>query len=406
MKKRTKVLKGGQTVLFTVKTLSFISFTIVSIILSFYMFISFSDIWSEKILLGLLNLSLESFKVYSIIMYTTFFYFYKLEYTAIFNLKELRRKYVQHFIAYLLVASVSVIASLGFTLTVVDRYNTKKIMESNVSYIIEDKENLVKEYENQIKSYENQIQSINKIIESLPYDFVTRKQQLLSNVNDYILKKNDLSKQKTDILLEINELKIKEKAMRSGTSRSMFDIFGEILNIKTGYIMIIILGIASFLIELGAFYTAPTLVNIASHKDNKSPVPTPTPTREEIKIVPQEVKATGKYLPQQKQIETVKEEKKQKEESTPPIPKKISRLEQFIDKIYSPDHTILKSFNSIALSMGLSQEEFKGYERLLRSLRDPSGEPFFKINLQTKEVVPQIPIDYLKNYLRSKNLLD
>jgi len=256
-------LRGIQQVLnriFTVSTLfvifkylAFFGFTAISAILSVNMFSRLSNQPVERFALITVAITLEFFKIFSIVRGNT-----------LWRLK-LKAQATRAYAMYTILALVAIMASYGFTLTVVNR----NIQISNTSIVqtqIENSRSIQSQYAETLKSIEASIQANQARLAALPVDFTSAAQSL----NTTIAK---LQAQQADIQAKLaaekaNEATLSAQALEATktatTTTSMFKLMADgfkwlVPSLDENSLMLFLLLLISIIIELGIISTSPAI---------------------------------------------------------------------------------------------------------------------------------------------------
>lgn len=274
-----------------VKLFTFGIFIAVSSFLSINLFINLGSDMVEKIALVSVAVSLEGLKVYSIIMANRYL-------KAARNRKQesqwfhLFRTGIVLYILYGVVAFTSMAASLGYTLTVVDRVSEKSTTVSRDAEISNYQDTL-KNLEEQLKQNNALIKTNQESIVSLPADYITRKNEMQKTIERLQNKNSEILTLKTDVTLKIQAIKTSELSGKQTQKRTMYQLIGDVLSIPEKWVMFILLGIISILIELGIIATSSfeNVLDDSIHK-KEEPIQEVPPLREKRKYAKREKKNT------------------------------------------------------------------------------------------------------------------
>lgn len=224
--------------------------TLVSAYLSVNMFINLGADFLGKLVLGLVALALESTKVFSLL---------RIEYTM--HLREtskLVRMPWNSIVIYGFLATLSVVASLGFTLVTVDKQveSSKAVfvtVTADYTFDIEQKQASLALIDSQIQALQSQMKGINP-------DYATGSVKLSGEAQEVFSAREKL-------VAEISELKKAQLGAIIETSKSegnnvygMFVLMGAIIGITEKQVMTILLVLVSVLIEVSMIYTSPTII--------------------------------------------------------------------------------------------------------------------------------------------------
>lgn len=271
---------------------AFILLTLVSSYLSVNMLVGLGADLAGKITLGLTSIALESTKVFALL---------KLEYILYqrsrLDFKErsrIKRPWTSMLI-YAALASISIVASLGFTLVTVD-----KQVESSKAVFVSATEDYSFDIEQQLvalQQKDNQIAVMSKQSGAINADLATG----LVKLSDATTR---LASERQQIVEEIKRLRGLQNAAIVEVGKTeqtnvygMFVLMGNLAGgIPEKTVMTILLLLISVLLEMGMIYTSPT-INIAedalheiSHKLQPAPlaaVPTPKPLVKKIIEAPE-----------------------------------------------------------------------------------------------------------------------
>jgi hypothetical protein len=237
-----------------IKLVTFAIFIAVSSFLSINLFINLGSDTIEKIALVSVAVSLEGLKVYSIIMANRYL-------QAARRRKEdsqwfqLFRTGLVLYVLYGVVSFTSMAASLGYTLTVVDRVSEKSTTVSREAEVLNYQDTL-KNLEEQLKQNNALIKTNQESIVSLPADYITRKNEIQKTIERLQGKNSEILTSKTDVTLKIQAIKTTELEGKQTQKRTMYQLIGDVLSIPEKWVMFILLGIISILIEMGIIATS------------------------------------------------------------------------------------------------------------------------------------------------------
>ena len=224
--------------------------TLVSAYLSVNMFINLGADFLGKLVLGLVALALESTKVFSLL---------RIEYTMqLRETNKLVRMPWNSIVIYGFLATLSVVASLGFTLVTVDKQveSSKAVfvtVTADYTFDIEQKQASLALIDSQIQALQSQMKGINP-------DYATGSVKLSGEAQEVFSAREKL-------VTEISELKKAQQVAIIETSKSegnnvygMFVLMGAIIGITEKQVMTILLVLVSVLIEVSMIYTSPTII--------------------------------------------------------------------------------------------------------------------------------------------------
>ena len=263
----------------SIRNITFVILAVLSGFLSVNMFFQLGTTPLEKGVFVLVTIALEGLKIFTII-------------NANINWDEGKKiKGLTRYIAYAFIAIISIVASLGYTLTTINRVNESAKVSSN-SAIITSYEDQAKYYAGLKKSNEDSITANNKALQTLLSEynrtlptltdqkekdkltatyFANKKK--LEDANSGLQAKNDDYFQKqTEYETRARELRQKdvESAAFGKTSDSMFKLIGDRIGMSEQTTMFLILIIISIDIEVGIIFTAPHPTLDVKKKKKKS----------------------------------------------------------------------------------------------------------------------------------------
>lgn len=229
---------------------AFILLTIVSAYLSVNMFISLGADFIGKLVLGLVALALESTKVFSLL---------RIEYSMYLRAVKEKVKLPLNSIAiYFFLATLSVVASLGFTLVTVDKQveSSKAVFTTaadDYTFDIEQKQASLALIDSQILALQKQMGGINPDYATGSVKLSTEAQNLANKREALINEISSLKKQQREAVVAVAQ---SEKNNVYG----MFVLMGNAIGgMPEKTVMFILLFLISILIEVGMIYTSPTI---------------------------------------------------------------------------------------------------------------------------------------------------
>lgn len=235
------------------KYLAFISFTLISMFLSINMFMRLSPARLEQVVLVTIGGTFELFKVFSIVRGNT-----------LWRLK-LKKQAIRSWGMYAILALMSVLASYGFTLTVINR-SIQVNSISTTQLQIDSNLTAQKNYEDSIATLETSILTNQTRLASLPVDYVTAAKTLNETISKLQLSITDLQAKLEALRAEEVSLKTQalEIARVETTTSSMFKLIAEGLkwvlpNISETSLMLGLLLLISVLVEIGIISTSPAI---------------------------------------------------------------------------------------------------------------------------------------------------
>ncbi len=235
------------------KYLAFIGFSVVSILLSVNMFYRLSSQPLEQTVLVAVAITFEFFKIFSIVRGNT-----------LWRLK-LKSQAVRAYSLYTVLALVSIMASYGFTLTVINR-GIEAQSVSAVAIQIEASQKAQKSYQATLDSYATLIQTNTDRLKTLPPDFTTAAKSLSDSIAKIQAQSVTLQAQLTNEQAHEAELRIQaaESAAAQTTSVSMFKLMASglvwlIPSLTESSLMLGLLLVISVLIEVGIISSSPSI---------------------------------------------------------------------------------------------------------------------------------------------------
>jgi len=251
---------GGLRNLFSVSTffvafkyLAFLGFTGISAILSVNMFMRLSSAPVESFALVAVGVTLEFFKIFSIVRGNT-----------LWRLK-LKVQATRAYVMYTILAIVAVMASYGFTLTVINR-NIQVNDSSTIQLQITNSQATQKEYNATLKSINSNIKANQDRLGVLPADFTSAAQSLNNTISK--LQANEADLQAKLMSERANETTLRTQAIeatrQSTTTVSMFKLMANgfkwaVPSLDENSLMLFLLLAISIIIELGIISTSPAI---------------------------------------------------------------------------------------------------------------------------------------------------
>lgn len=229
---------------------AFILLTLVSAYLSVNMLVSLGADLAGKIVLGFVSIALESTKVFALL---------RIEYSMFQRSKnKLLRRPWNSILIYAALASLSIIASLGFTLVTVDRQvEVSRVVFTSVS---EDYSFDIEQLQSSLSLVDSQIVALQAQLGGINPDYATGSVRISTEATK-------LSDKRAALVAEISRLKkaqresITAAATSSGEQNvyGMFVLMGNIVGVGEKSIMTFLLLLISVLLEVGMIYTSPTI---------------------------------------------------------------------------------------------------------------------------------------------------
>jgi hypothetical protein len=235
------------------KYIAFIGFTGISAILSVNMFMRLSGQPVEQFALVSVAVTLEFFKIFSIVRGNT-----------LWRLK-LKTQAARAYGMYTILAIVAIMASYGFTLTVINR-NITINDSATITLQIANSEATQKQYAASLKTMDQSIKANQDRLAVLPPDFTSAAQSLNNTLAKLQASIADVQAQLS--AEQTNEITLKNQALQatklSTTTTSMFKLMAQgfkwlIPSIDENSLMLFLLLLISLIIELGIISTSPAI---------------------------------------------------------------------------------------------------------------------------------------------------
>jgi len=230
------------------KYLAFIALSGISMLLSYNMFSQLSKVPVESLLLSIVAIAIEALKIFSLVRGNTLLQI------------KMKKQAIRAYAMYGILAILAVLASYGYTLTVVDR-GIRTAEQSEVQFQIDANRMELEIIEEQIESLETQIDAAVVRQGETPYDFITAWR----NITDQI---NQLEDQKAEFITRRLELNTEYAGLRTDLAREqtqtqstvdMFRLMAESFGMSETFLMLALLLTIAILIELGIVSTSPTI---------------------------------------------------------------------------------------------------------------------------------------------------
>jgi hypothetical protein len=252
--KRTLTKVFSVSTLFVVfKYIAFVGFTAISAILSVNMFSRLSTHAMEQFALVGVAITLEFFKIFSIVRGNT-----------LWRLK-LRSQAVRAYAMYFILAVVAIMASYGFTLTVINR-NIEATNTSAVQIQIDASVKAQRNYQTTIASYEDLIRTNTDRLKAIPPDFTSAAKSLSDSIAKIQAQQVALQATLTAEQAKEAELRITQaqQSAASETTTSMFKLMADgfkivLPGLTENTLMLFLLLLISVIIELGIISTSPAI---------------------------------------------------------------------------------------------------------------------------------------------------
>jgi hypothetical protein len=230
------------------KYLAFLALSGVSMLLSYNMFSQLSTVPIESLLLSVVAIAIEALKIFSLVRGNTL------------NQLKLKTQALRAYGMYTVLAILAVLASYGYTLTVIDR-GIRAADQSFVQFEIDANRSELEIVEEQITSLERQIEVAVTRQQNTPYDFLTAWRNITEQINQLEGQKAEFIARRLSLNREFAELRT-ELAREQTQTRStvnMFRLMAESFGIGETLLMLILLLSIAILIELGIISTSPTI---------------------------------------------------------------------------------------------------------------------------------------------------
>lgn len=212
----------------TIKTISFIVLSVISISLSVYLFLQFSGHPVEQILFGALAVAFEGSKLYALVDG---------------HGDWVKRKYIAasgKIAMYVLLAALSIIASYGFSLGALQRAELDPETERS--------SRREQQLESQIEEVNEQIEIFQEQRTDLPEGWVTASQRLQESIGELV-------DQRTDLYDELNAIEPPDFDLAGNA----FILIGESIDMDGERVMFLLLIILAISIELCIIFTSPSV---------------------------------------------------------------------------------------------------------------------------------------------------
>jgi len=231
-----------------VKYLAFIALSGVSMVLSYNMFSQLSQVPIEAVLLSVVAIAIESLKIFSLVRGNTLYQV------------NLKTQALRSWSMYTVLAILAVLASYGFTLTVVNR-GIEAAEQSPIQFEIEANRDEVELIEEQLSNLDRQIEAAVERQEDTPYDFVTAWTNITEQVNQLEEQRGELVQRQMALNQEYGELRTELARARVETrsTANMFRLMAESFGIPETVLMLALLLTIAILIELGIVSTSPSI---------------------------------------------------------------------------------------------------------------------------------------------------
>jgi hypothetical protein len=365
-----------------IKYSAFALLTVVSMYLSINMFISLGADIPGKVILALVALGLESTKVFSLL---------RVEYVMHLAHKT-RREFIgalaPSLAVYLLLAALSIVASIGFTQVTVDRQvETSRAVfisaSEDFSFEIKSREQTLSAVDSQLAALTNQMQNLGT---SNP-DYVSSNLRISSAINE-------LQAARTVVISEIEALRRQQRTANTDALLStqqnvygMFLLMGNAIGLDEKQVMLYLLLLVSVLIEVSMVYTSPALKIDAEeiHELHRKATPLPNtrtftysaPVAKQFEAV--EITEIGEE--ETSSIASVETAQLAVQDHSPHIittqqqkQSAASKWETIIPKLLQPSKgSELRDAASLSYELGVSVDRISTFFNKLSTVRGPAG---------------------------------
>ena len=351
------------------------------------------------------------------------------------------RKSILYYTAYILVSFLSVSASFGFTLQVVNKTSTNTLYATNEDTTAIYKQTL-DNIDVQLAENHKAIVDYNKYIDTLnirDVRFAEKRASYQNNIDDIQLKITKLLESKLDINTKIQDSKLKDIQIVKSVDKTMYTLMGETLKIPDKTIMFILLYLLSVLIEVGIFITSPHFEDKensfipAKEKPpvDKENIPVREKTTRKVKIVekpkeeprtlmtdddievdyddmvveepvaivPFTQEAADKLLAIGKEDVSIVEAPKE-EEVPIRVPRHPTNFERFIDSLFTnKGNTYLKDRDEAATEVGINKADATKYFNYLMQTKGNTGYTLIEFRREFNNWYPNYTSEYVKSYV-------
>jgi len=248
------VKKTGSDYFIAVKYSAFIIFVTISSFISINLFFSLSSDSFDKYTMLAFAVSLELLKVFILIKANTLMHL------------DLKSKAWQNYAIYIGSVLISIIASFGFTLGVLDR-SVSSTVASKTAVILEQRTSTLETYKSMVSEFEARIGDLRNQQATTPSTYSSTLSKLDTKIQQYEQKKSDIQLKQMDIQDEMSTLKqtLAEENNQNKNTSNVFLLMaktfqGTLLEwLQENTIRIILLVLISIIIEIGIVITSPSV---------------------------------------------------------------------------------------------------------------------------------------------------
>jgi len=354
---------------------AFVLLTIVSAYLSINMFISLGADFAGKAILGVTATALEATKVFALL---------RIEYIIFLQgglfVHPLRKGPWVSIMVYLILALVSIIASLGFTLVTVD----KQVEASRSSFVAENDEYeyTISQKEKALLQKDAQIDALNANLSKIDANLATGAVKLSSNSSTLTAERNAMVQEISDLKKLQNQAKSLAASSLKENVYGMFALMAMAVGVKSEKtIMTLLLLMISIMLEIAMVYTSPTIKvsedevhEVAKVSPPKrTPAPKPPATAKQIRTanVPETRRISSAATPAVAEVKV----------SSPPVEvitekKRKIPTESLLQKILTPVRGVeLRKAAEIAYETGANVEDINRFLVQLSEKKGVTGLP-------------------------------
>ena len=394
-----------------IKNISFVVLTTISLAVTVYLFTQLSGNPLEQFIFGCLAFAIEGTKIFSLV-------------TGFQNL--VAKKYagfIVRMLVYVFLASLSIFASYGFSLSTVQ----------GTVEVIARTDTVVADYDKQIAQIDQQIETTLKKQADTPYGWIGLHQTLRDDLERLRKEREDLSKRKED--------EQKKTETVSTAAKNVFDLIGDNFGIEPKRVKFTMLLLLAFMVEVCIVFTSPKLnildkkkkllrkgnmdvKQIGTFRKNRvAPIPEilakPSPVPQ-VEVVPVEEPAPEVQLIESKKDRDEAPKKKivlDNIQSTKPAtvievseelsePQEIGlmkfggttkeekiRFESFVKALFNSGSKSLRDVKDAAEEAGISSEVAIQYFKKLTAARGSKGYPL--VEFRNKNYYSYYPLDQI-----------
>ncbi|MFA5385386.1 MAG: hypothetical protein WC364_12145, partial [Eubacteriales bacterium] len=243
----------------TVRSVSFFALFIVDVLLSINLYFSLGESWWEKLILIVISSVLICVKVLTLLNGSRA----RIQYNSLKGSSETikrrksqsLRKTIVAYILYAAIAVTTITASLGYTLTTVDRVNEIRTVATSDEKV-ETRKETIEMYKEDIAENKLTVAQLRLDLEKYDTSWVGQRNKINTQMQTITDKNIELQNKIIALNSEIESFKDADVTKAVSQKKTMYALLGDIFKIPEKIVMLVLLSLISLLIEMSLLYTS------------------------------------------------------------------------------------------------------------------------------------------------------